>query len=92
MWIWIVLSYISLLQKGKLVFSGGRNKDPNKSKDIYCSWFGKGKYREEKLLSKFTYGCNVIFPWNILCKLCQKQKAIKKRKKPSKYVCICLYI
>lgn len=26
--------YISLLQKGELVFSGVRNKDPNKSKDI----------------------------------------------------------
>lgn len=47
---------------------------------MYCSWFGKGKYREEKLLSKFIYGFNVIFPWNILCKL-SKTKVNQKKKK-----------
>lgn len=36
----------------------------------------ENKYRKEKVLF-----LNVIFPWNIVCKLCQKQKSTKKKKK-----------
>lgn len=36
-WLWILLLYVLLFQRGELFFLGVRSKDPNKSKDISCS-------------------------------------------------------